>query len=157
VHYNPEGKYHLLTGITNPSGSKWVLRHGLFGNSGPEHGRPVWALTGVARYDGYEPTQQSVGGPLPADGQDVLLTTCEYKTGYYNRAERKFYGFAERTSTIYGCDLATKGGMKCLDVVEAQEELDWTRLNDAGYRELQKIVQTFFNRDFLTQGMERSK
>src|SRR6185503_18621256 len=72
VHYNPDAKYYLLTGITNPSGSQWVLQHGLFGNTGPEHGRAVWALTGVARYDGYQPLQQTKPH-LATDGHDVLL------------------------------------------------------------------------------------
>ncbi len=32
VHYNPEARYHLLKGVTNPSGSRLLLSHGLFGN-----------------------------------------------------------------------------------------------------------------------------
>ena len=87
IYYNPEANYHLLTGIENPSGSRLVLRHGLYGNSGPELGRPIWALTAVARYDGYQPQ----GSTLPPHGQDMaLFTTFDYRNGYYNRAERKF-------------------------------------------------------------------
>ena len=157
VHYNPEGKYYLLTGITNPSGSKWVLKHQLFGNTGPEHGRAAWALTAVARDDGYEPTKQSVKGPLTPDGQDVLLTTYDYNFGYYNRAERQFYGFAERTSNVYGCDFASKGAGTCLDTLKDDGGLDWPKLRDAGYQPLQTIVQTFSNEDYLTQGKELSK
>ena len=163
VHYNPEGKYHLLTGVTNPSGSKWALQHGLFGNSGPEHGRAVWAVTGVARYDGYEPQQQSQPD-LPPDGQDVLLTTYDYSQGYYDRAERQFYGFAKRTNTVYGCDLGKSGPPlpppptpSCLDVLKNPAQLDWATLNPAGYRKLQVTAQTFANLDFLTQGMEVSR
>ncbi len=119
IHYNPEAKYHLLTGIQNPSGSRWVLQHGLFGNSGPENGRAVWALTGVARFDGYDPQQQNVTTALPPDGQDVLLTTYDYEQGYFNRAEHQFYGFATRTSTAWGCNLSTNPGHldRCLDAV----------------------------------------
>jgi RHS repeat-associated protein len=149
VHYNPEGKYHFLTGITNPSGSQWVLQQGLFGNSGPEHGRPVWALTAVARYDGYIPS-----GVLPAHGQDILLTRYDYSGGYFNRAERQFYGFAKRTSEVYGCDFATTGGTRCLEVIRDDERRDPASLKLAGYRLLQVVDQTFSNRDFLTQGME---
>src|SRR5262249_24842079 len=90
VHYNPNGKYHLLASIKNPSGTRWVLRHALFGNSGPENGHPVWALTGVARYDGYAPEQHDPA--LPPHGHNVLLVTYDYAGGYYNRAERQFYG-----------------------------------------------------------------
>jgi RHS repeat-associated protein len=155
VHYNPEAKYHLLTGVTNPSGSKWVLQHGLFGNSGPEHGRAVWAVTGVARYDGYEPQQQPQPDLAP-DGQDVLLTTYDYSHGYYDRAERQFYGFGKRTSTVYGCDLG-KSGESCLNVLKDPVQLNWAALNPAGYRKLQVTAQTFANLDFLTQGVELSR
>jgi RHS repeat-associated protein len=157
VHYNPDGKYHLLTSVTNPSGSKWILKHGLFGNTGPENGRAIWALTGVARYDGYEPRQQpGIGATLPSDGQDVLLTTYKYYDGYYNRAERQFYGFAKRESKVYGCDLGETGAT-CLNVVQGIPDLTDTSLDTAKYRKLQTIVQTFGNRDFLTQGLELSK
>jgi RHS repeat-associated protein len=155
VHYNPEAKYHLLTGITNPSGSKWVLQHGLFGNSGPAHGRAVWALTGAALYDGYEPRQQAQPDLAP-DGHDVILTTYDYSEGYYDRAERQFYGFAKRISAVYGCDLG-KAGTSCLSVLDNPARLDWATLGPAGYRKLQVIAQAFSNQDFLTQGMELSK
>ena len=98
-------------------------------------------LTAVARYDGYEPQQQNPHddklGVLMPDGQDVLLTTYKYSDGYYNRAEKQFYGFAKRTSTTYGCDLAVKGGTRCLDVVRQDPELDPPLLAQAGYRPLQ--------------------
>ena len=160
AYYNPEGKYHLLTGVTNPSGMKWVLRHDLYGNSGSEHGRPVWALTGVARYDGFDSQSRP---KLAADGQDVLLTTYRYSGGYFNRAEKQFYGFANRTSTTYGCDLTKESEegkddqpRDCLAVVSAPK-LDWAALNTGGYRKLQVIAQTFSNQDYLTQGVELSR
>lgn len=158
VHYNPDGKYHLLTGVQNPTGSKWVLQHGLFGNSGPEHGRAVWALTGVAHFDGYNPpTPGAVGPTLPPHGQDILLTTYDYSGGYFNRAERQFYGFATRTSTTYGCDSTAPGGNEaCLEAVR-KGALAPASLKAAGYLELQTVAQTFSNRDFLTQGMELSR
>lgn len=155
VYYNPNGKYHMLAGISNPSGSRWVLRHGLLGNSGPENGKPVWALTGAARFDGYVPDN---GAPtLPADGHDVLLTTYEYGKGYYNRAERKFYGFDSITSRIYGCHAADAAAGNCLEPVQREVELDVSALKDAGYRNLQIVRQTFSNRDFLTQGLETTR
>ncbi|MFK4502883.1 hypothetical protein ABIF86_007174 [Bradyrhizobium japonicum] len=159
VHYNPEAKHHLLTGLTNPSGSKWVFQHGLFGNSGPEHGRAVWAVTGVARYDGYEPQRQT-RPDLPPDGQDVLLTTYDYSQGYYDRAERQFYGFANRTSTVYGCGLGRPddlGKPDCLTVLKDPAQLNWATLSPAGYRKLQVTAQTFANLDILTQGMELAR
>lgn len=168
VHYNPGAKVHLLTGVSNPSGSKWVLQHALFGNSGPEHGRAVWAVTGVARYDGYEP-QRQLQPDLTPDGQDVLLTTYDYSQGYYDRAERQFYGFAKRTSTVYGCSLGSLGKPDapgkpddigkdpCLAVLKDPVQLNWATLNSAGYRQLQVTAQTFANLDFLTQGMELSR
>lgn len=157
VHYNPDGKYHLLTGVTNPSGSRWILKHGLYGNSGPENGRAVWALTGVAHYDGYEPRLQgAAGATLPPDGQDVLLTTYDYSGGYYNRAERQFYGFAKRVSKLYGCDLG-EAGQACLEAVGGIADLTDASLDIAKYRKLQTVEQAFANRDFLTQGLELSK
>jgi RHS repeat-associated protein len=155
AYYNPDGKYHLLTGIRNPSGSQWALRHNLYGNDGPQHGRAVWALTGVARYDGFEP--QASAPALPMDGHDVLLTTYNYSGGYFNRAERQFYGFANRTSAIYGCDLAPDTTNKCLAVVRSDRKLDEAQLNAGGYRKLQVITQTFSNQDFLTQGVELAR
>lgn len=157
VHYNPDGKYYLLAGVKNPSGSELVLRHGLYGNSGPEHGRPVWALTAVARFDGFEPTKVATKQELPPDGQDVLLTTYDYAHGYYNRAERQFYGFAERKSTVYGCDVGTEGKPGCLGVVRDVAALAKESLKGAGYVELQRVQQTFANRDYLTQGLELSR
>ncbi|MER9674960.1 toxin TcdB middle/N-terminal domain-containing protein [Mesorhizobium sp. M0208] len=152
VQYNPVAKSHLLSKITNPSGAQIVLKYGLFGNSGPEHGAPVWALTDVARYDGFD----SNGKSLADDGQDVLLTAYRYAHGYYNRAERQFYGFAERTRTSYGCD---GGEANCLnadflrhedaDIISAGEG---TVLEKAGYKELQFVHEVFANRDFYSQG-----
>lgn len=155
VHYNPEGKYHLLAGITNPSGARWALRHGLFGNSGPEHGRSVWALTAAARSDGYAPSQRD--GALPPRGHDVRLTTFDYEDGYYNRAERQFYGFAARTSRTYGCSTAGPSAAQCLAVMDGTADVDPAPAGRAGFRRLQVVHQTFSNRDFLTQGLELSR
>ncbi|MBR0959530.1 hypothetical protein [Bradyrhizobium japonicum] len=156
VHYNPDAKTHLLVGITNPSGSKWALQHGLFGNSGPENGRPVWALTATARYDGFDPNQRADLPNLAPDGHDVQLTVFDYAQGYFDRAERQFYGFARRISTVYGCDVG-KAGTSCLNVLDDPVRLDWATVSAAGYRKLQVIEQAFSNRDFLTQGMELIK
>ena len=157
ISYNPEGKSYLLTGIRNPSGSQWLLQHGLYGNSGPENGRPVWALTGVARFNGYDPQLPIRANPLPHVGQDVTLTTYDYDRGYYNRAEHQFYGFGRRTSTVWGCDgsLADKGITGCLQAVQAGH-LKLSTLRSVGYHALQAVDQTFANTDFLTQGEELS-
>lgn len=152
VHYNPEARYHLLTGVTNPSGSKFLLSHSLYGNEGAANGSPIWALTEVARYDGFEPRNAHKVGPLADDGDDVTLTRYDYETGYFNRAERQFYGFARRTTTTFGCDLAGKG-QNCLGVFNGAERLTERVLAKAGYRKLQLIDQQFSNRDYLTQGV----
>lgn len=151
VHYNPEARYHLLKGVTNPSGSRLLLSHGLFGNESAANGSPIWALTEVARYDGFEPRQTIGNEELADDGDDVTLTRYDYEKGYFNRAERQFYGFAGRTSTTFGCDLASEG-QRCLAIFEDEEGLT-EDLAGAGYRKLQFIDQSFSNRDFLTQGV----
>lgn len=158
VHYNPEAKYHLLAGVQNPAGSRFVLRHGLYGNSGPEHGHAVWALTSVARYDGFEPRLEGKKvHPLPADGHDVSLSAYDYAKGYYNRAERQFYGFSRRTSTVYGCDLdpKAKSAKECADLLQPVAEIGPTVL--ASLDKLQLVRQQFSNQDFLSQGMVLSE
>jgi len=149
IHYNPDAKYYLLTGVKNPTGSEFLLRHNLYGNDGPQQGNPIWALTEVARHDGFNPGS---GTALAADGQDVLLTRYHYEDGYYNRAERRFYGFAKRTSTIYGCDddISASG---CLAEINRTDEISEVTLKDAGYRKLREIRNRYSNRDFLTQGL----
>ncbi|MBY5881157.1 hypothetical protein HFN46_18680 [Rhizobium leguminosarum] len=152
VHYNPDAGYHFLSGIKTPTGAEFVLRQDLFGNEGPHQGRPVWALTEVARYDGFK------SGSLPglaADGQDVLLTRYTYENGYFNRAEHQFYGFADRTTTSYGCDEDSPDASKqnkCLETIKKTAKLDDTDLAQAGFRPLGEVVERFSNRDLLTQG-----
>jgi RHS repeat-associated protein len=158
IYYNPLVTSHLLSSIENPSGSRLELHYGLRGNTGPELGRPVWALTGVAKFDGY--IQQSTDGPAGAGrtarGQNVQLTTYEYRKGYFNRAEKQFYGFAERDTTTYGCEL-TDQRSTCLDIVRSDDELTPESLSNAGFRRLQVVRQEFSNLDYLTQGLELSR
>lgn len=152
VHYNPDAGYHFLSGIKTPTGAEFVLRQDLFGNEGPYQGRPIWALTEVARYDGFK--SGSVPG-LAADGQDVLLTRYTYANGYFNRAEHQFYGFADRTSTSYGCDEDSPDASKqnrCLETIKTAVKLDDTLLAQAGFRPLGEVVERFSNRDLLAQG-----
>ena len=153
IYYNPEAKYHFLSGIKNPSGSELVLRQGLVGNSGvgpdnnggaSEIGRAVWALTGVARYDGYSPSSQA--GQTP-HGQNVHLKTYDYSGSYFNRAERQFYGFSDRVSRDYGCTATAPDAADCLTVVRGEGELDL-----GNYRPLQTVRQTFSNWDYLNSG-----
>lgn len=156
IHHNPDARYHLLSGITEPGGTKYFLSYGLFGNTGPEHGTAVWALTAVARYDGYEPVKAAPPGKLPGDGQDVDLKLYEYSGGYYNRAERQFYGFSHRTITTYGCDLAFDNPAEekgCLDVLAMQDAPSKASLAGTAYHGLQETEQEFSNRDFLSQGL----
>ena len=84
------------------------------------------------------------------------LTVFDYAQGYFDRAERQFYGFAKRISTVYGCDVA-KADMSCLNVLDDPVRLDSATVSAAGYRKLQVIEQAFSNRDFLTQGMELTR
>lgn len=132
IYYNTAATNHLLATITNPSGSSIALRHELLGNTGAEHGNPVWVLSGVSRYDGFD--ADAITG-LPSDGQDVLYVEYDYARGYYNRAERQFYGFAERQSTFFGC----QGSAAPL-------------LAPARCLPLQRVDETFANTDFLTRG-----
>jgi RHS repeat-associated protein len=150
IRYNPVAKSHLLASIRNPAGSRIELKYGLFGNSGPEHGAPVWALTEVARFDGFD-TEALIGATapkLPSDGQDVLLATYSYSDGFFNRAERLFYGFAHRTTVYYGCD----GAINCMNSNYFASNDDAGLLRSAGYLPLQRIDEDFANGDFYTQG-----
>ena len=166
IYYNPLVTSHLLSSIENPSGSRLDLHYGLRGNSGPEMGRPVWALTGVAKFDGYiqKPTDGPAGSGRTARGQNVQLTTYEYRKGYFNRAEKQFYGFAERDTqlltvaswTAEMVDLAHPP-MDCLKIVQSDDELSPEKLWDWGFRPLQLVRQKFSNLDYLTQGRELSQ
>ncbi|RWO75688.1 MAG: hypothetical protein EOS18_28965 [Mesorhizobium sp.] len=152
LHYNPDAGYHFLSGITTPTLAQFVLRQDLFGNEGPHQGKPIWALTEVARYDGFKSRDVP---KLASDGQDVLLTRFTYANGYFNRAERQFYGFAERTSTSLGCDEDNDDAAKrnrCLETVKTAPELTDEVLTAAGFKPLQKMDERFANRDVLTQG-----
>jgi hypothetical protein len=159
IYYNPLVTSHLLSSIENPSGSKLELHYGLRGNTGPEMGRPVWALTGVAKFDGYiqKPTDGPAGAGRTARGQNVQLTTYEYRKGYFNRAEKQFYGFAERDTTTYGCERTADPASDCLKIVQSDDELTPKNLSDAGFRPLQIVRQEFSNLDYLTQGLELNR
>lgn len=153
VHYNPDAGYHFLSRIRTPAGGQYVLRHNLFGNEGPYQGKPVWALTEVAQFDGFKSGQ--IAG-LASDGQDVLLTRYSYGNGYYNRAERQFYGFSDRTVTTYGCDEDNEVASRrdrCLNTVALEPTLSEAIVTSAGFRRLQKLDEHYSNRDVLTQGM----
>ena len=154
--YNPDARYYLLSGITEPTGSQYYLSYGLYGNSGPEHGTSVWALTSVARDDGFEPTNPAISGKLPPDGQDVDLKLYDYSGGYFNRAERQFYGFSNRTEQIYGCDLAFDSAdqqKKCLTILKNQNSPNAASLAGSAFHKLQEVRDTYSNGDYLTQGL----
>ncbi|RVM09356.1 hypothetical protein CN116_03785 [Sinorhizobium meliloti] len=153
VYYNPDAKYYLLTAVKNPTGSEFLLRHDLYGNEGPQQGNPIWALTEVAKHDGFNPGNAT---NFAADGQDVLLNRYHYEDGYYNRAEGQFYGFAKRTTTVYGCDddVSATG---CLAEINKTDEISNESLKRAGYRKLREIRNRYSNRDFLSQGVMLSE
>lgn len=132
IRYNPDAQNQLLTEIRNPAGASIRLGYSLLGNAGPEHGRHIWALTQVEHDDGFEPLV-ALGSDttLPADGDDVQRTDISYGNGYYNRAERRFYGFAGINTTLSGCDRA--GG-------------------DCVFEALRRSDQQYANRDYLTKG-----
>ena len=147
VYYNPEAKTHLLTGIENPSGSKLVIHYNLRGNNGPQNGRPLWAVTAVGRFDGYSNSPEA----STPRGQTASVTTYKYlDDGYFNRAEKQFYGFSDRTSTTYGCEAATAAGKNCFELLQSDAELDDGSLRAANFVPLQQVHQKFSNRDFLT-------
>ncbi len=156
LHHNPDARYYLLRSISEPSGKRHFLSFGLFGNTGPEHGSSVWALTSVATFDGYEPTQVADSIRLSADGQDIDLTLYDYAQGYYNRAERQFYGFARRIVRKFGCDIGadhTPAGRRCAQIIASGKTLTQSELVDTAFNELLVSIQTYSNLDYLTQGI----
>jgi RHS repeat-associated protein len=144
-NYNPDAKYHLLTGIVSPTGVQQEISYALNGNTGPELGRSIWVADRVSEFDGYVPGNDRYNRPLYGDGQDVRIDLYSYEDGYFNRAERTFYGFSEVKASTFGCD--RDGGQPCDGVVSTGSEL----LGEA-FHELRQVLRQYQNRDFLTRG-----
>ena len=88
IRYSNLGRTGLLKTITNPMGGSITLAY---------HKTPAnvfhsrrWVMDTVIVRD-----------MLPGDGADYMMTTYAYDTGYYDRKERIFYGFAKVTETHY--------------------------------------------------------
>jgi YD repeat-containing protein len=111
VKVNSMGKAGLLNKITMPTGGSIDLEYGREGNT-VEMPQNRYVLTKVTKNDGYE-TDTSM------TGEHSYTENYDYKDGYYDRAERKFYGFREvavikgdgsAATTIYNNDnYYTKG------------------------------------------------
>ena len=146
-NYNPDATYHLLSSIVSPTAVKQEISYRLHGNKGPELGRTVWVIDKVTEFDGFTPNKDRKPDdpPLYSDGQDVRMDMYSYKNGYFNRAERAFYGFSEVHSTTFGCDRV--GETKCTGASKLSENLV-----DEGYKRLRKTLRQYHNRDFLTKG-----
>ena len=144
-NYNPDAAYHMLARITSPTRTTQEITYNLHGNTGPELGRTIWVVDKVSEFDGYAPAH---GAGFYADGQDIRVDTYSYNDGYFNRAEKRFYGFADVTQTTFGCDLDASRPNECLSLFE-QHQSDAPL---AGYVLLQERLKQFNNRDYLTKG-----
>lgn len=148
-NYNPDAMYHMLAQVKSPTHATQEITYDLHGNTGPEIGRPIWVVDKVSEFDGYAPAH---GAAFYADGQDIRVDTYSYNDGYFNRAEKRFYGFANVTQTTFGCDVDPSRDPslppECLGVFEQKHsDAPW-----AGYVLLQERLRQFNNRDYLTKG-----
>ncbi|WP_019143026.1 SpvB/TcaC N-terminal domain-containing protein [Noviherbaspirillum massiliense] len=112
---NPIGRTNLLKRITRPLGAVIDLDYIRDGNT-YEQPHSKWVLSRTTVFDGH-----------PGDGVDKLLTTYDYADGYYDRAERDFYGYAKVTET----------------------QRDIAR-GEAAYR---RNISEYHNRDYYTKGL----
>lgn len=144
-NYNPDATYHLLTGIVSPTGVQQKISYALNGNTGPELGRSIWVADRVSEFDGFVPGKDQHDRPIYSDGQDVRIDTYTYEDGYFNRAERTFYGFSEIHVSTFGCD--RDNGEPCEDVISTGGELP-----RESFQELRRVFRQYQNRAFLTAG-----
>ncbi|HEX7888790.1 MAG TPA: SpvB/TcaC N-terminal domain-containing protein, partial [Ramlibacter sp.] len=81
------GRTHLLKRVVRPLGASMEFDYTRDGNTyNQPHSK--WTLTRVAVNDGHA-----------GDGVDTLLTTYDYQDGFYDRAEREFYGYSKVVET----------------------------------------------------------
>ncbi len=144
-NYSPDAAYHMLARVTSPTRTTQEITYDLHGNTGPELGRTIWVVDKVSEFDGYAPAH---GAGFYADGQDIRVDTYSYNDGYFNRAEKRFYGFADVTQTTFGCDRDPSRPNECLSLFEQQQ----SDAPLAGYVLLQERLKQFNNRDYLTKG-----
>ena len=143
VNYNPDATYHLLSRIISPTRSIQEISYKLQGNTGPELGRPIWAVDRVSVFDGFDADSSDPG--LYSDGHDVRLDVYTYSDGYFNRAEKSFYGFSEVEKKTLGCS-----GSHLTDCPGAAQIAAGS--SDDNYVDLQRTLRHFHNRDILTKG-----
>jgi len=143
-NYNPDAAYHLLSGIVNPTRVQQQISYALHGNTGPELGRTIWVVDSVSEFDGFAPGHAT---DVYADGQDIRMDTFAYRDGYFNRAEKTFYGFSEVSQRTFGCDMDGSASTNCPGA--ALVENDITAYD---YVLLQERLRQSNNRDYLTKG-----
>jgi RHS repeat-associated protein len=119
VHLSTLGRTNMLKTVHRPMGSNFTMDY-LETPATFEHPGGTWALASVKSFDG-----------LAGDGIDSSFITFEYDSGYYNRHERQFYGFASVKTHFHD-----------------------TGNNDMIYRTLN---QRFGNSDYYTKGMVLSQ
>ena len=93
VLYSNLGRTGLLKTVTNPLGGTYELAY----HKTPAtvfHSRK-WVMDTV-----------KINDQLPGDGIDETMTTYKYDTGYYDRTEKAFYGFAKVTETHHNTALS---------------------------------------------------
>lgn len=89
------GRTNMLKKVRLPLGAEFEVEYGQTA-SNYNHPGGKWALQSVRYFDG-----------LNGDGVDTLLTTFEYKNGFFNRRERQFFGFD--TVRVIDRDLSQEG------------------------------------------------
>ena len=94
VKRNLSGTVGLLKKVIAPQGGTYEIGYAKVGNT-PDMPQSMWVLSRLTRDDGV-PTM--VGAPADR-GVHSYTETYAYINGFYDRAERMFYGFAEVTAT----------------------------------------------------------
>lgn len=143
-NYNPDATYHLLSGIVNPTRVEQQVSYALHGNTGPELGRTIWVVDSVSEFDGFAPGHAT---DIYADGQDIRMDMFAYRDGYFNRAEKAFYGFSEVTQRTFGCDMDGSASTNCPAATLVEKDI-----TAYDYVLLQERLRQSNNRDYLTKG-----
>ena len=110
------GRTNLLRSVNRPFGADFTLDYERTGNT-YEQPHSQWALSEVRMFDGYT-----------GDGVDSTLTTFAYEGGYYDRNERRFYGYKTVTTRQHNMD-------------------------DPNRTEYRRVEQTYENDSYYTKGM----
>jgi RHS repeat-associated protein len=115
VALNRHGKTNLLKSVRRPLGARIALDYQRSGNT-TDQPHSKWVLARSEVYDGHA-----------GDGVDTLLMTYAYENGFYDRAERDFYGYGR--------------------TIVAQRD---TSHGEAVYR---RAVSEYLNRNYYTKGL----